>query len=160
MLRNIDPDLYPRQWLYAHFYQAFVETVLNTADANGQVDRDFTPGQHMRKHRKTCLLPYLNVEALSQDPLRFLGLLYNRTKYSPEQWAPYDNSLLEKHWDMGSLALDYNAHSIILSGPEYGTITPWRKIEAHRWTSVGFPRAILILEAQAYLLSFLRSMVE
>ncbi|TGO62325.1 hypothetical protein BOTNAR_0115g00300 [Botryotinia narcissicola] len=75
-------------------------------------------------------------------------------------WAPHDNSILEKHWDMGSLALDYNSHSIILVGSAYGTLTQWKSEEAHRWTSVGFPRAILILEAQAHLLSFLRSTVE
>ncbi|KAF5868688.1 uncharacterized protein Bfra_012018 [Botrytis fragariae] len=92
--------------------------------------------------------------------MRLSGLLYNRTKYSPEQWGPYDNCLLEKHWAIGSLALDYNSHSIIMHGPKYGTMTQWKGIEAHRWTPIGFPRAILILETQAYLLTFLRSVVE
>lgn len=90
----------------------------------------------------------------------FLSFLHNRTKYSTEMWPPYDNFILEKHLDTGSLALDYNSHSIILSGSAYGTLTQWKSEEAHRWASVGFPRAILILEAQAHLLSFLRSTVE
>ncbi|KAI9651338.1 hypothetical protein NHQ30_001377 [Ciborinia camelliae] len=156
LLRDINPNLYQHQWPDAHLEKAFDDSLRSAGD----IDIDITDGWHMRKHRTVCLLPYLTVEGLIQDPMKFLGLLYNRTKYTPEQWAPYDNSLLEKHWHMGSLALHYNDHSIVMSGPRYGTLIHWNKAEAHRWTSIGFPRAILILEAQAYLLSFLRSMVE
>ncbi|TGO27799.1 hypothetical protein BPAE_0036g00100 [Botrytis paeoniae] len=123
LLRSVDPDLYPHQWFYAHFNQSFLDTMVKKLSINGEIDTDFTQGKQLRKHRTSCLLPYLNVEGLSQDPMRLLGLLYNRTKYSPEQWAPFDNSLLEKHWAIGSLALDYNSHSIILYGPKYGTMT-------------------------------------
>ncbi|TGO36491.1 hypothetical protein BHYA_0123g00190 [Botrytis hyacinthi] len=138
LLRSVDPDLYPHQWFYAHFNQSFLDSMIKKLSINGEIDTDFTQGKQLRKHRKSCLLPYLNVEGLSKNPMRLLGLLYNCTKYSPEQWAPFDNSLLEKHWAIGSLALDYNSHSIIMYGP----------------------RAILILEAQAHLLTFLRSVVE
>ncbi|THV48900.1 hypothetical protein BGAL_0222g00200 [Botrytis galanthina] len=156
LLRDIDPDLYPHQWPLVHLNKAFQATL----PPDDYISAELTLSRYMQGYRNACLLPYINLEGLMENPVTFLSLLQNRTQYSPEQWAPYDNSILEKHWDMGSLALDYNSHSIILVGSAYGALTQWKSEEAHGWTSVGFPRAILILEAQAYLLSFLRSTVE
>ncbi|KAF7936732.1 hypothetical protein BELL_0162g00170 [Botrytis elliptica] len=156
LLRDIDPNLYPHRWPLAHLNKAFQATL----PSDYWISADITPSRYMREYRNACLLPYINLEGLIENPVMFLSLLQTRTQHSPEQWAPYDNFILDKHWDMGSLALDYNSHSIILAGSAYGTLTQWKSGEAHRWTSVGFPRAILILEAQAHLLSFLRSTVE
>lgn len=156
LLRDIDPDLYPHQWPLVHLNKAF----WNTLPPDEWISAELTLSRYMRGYRNACLLPYINLEGLTENPVKSLSLLQNRTQYSPEQWAPYDNSILEKDWDMGSLALDYNSHSIILVGSAYGALTQWKIEQAHGWTSVGFPRAILILEAQAYLFSFLRSTVE
>ncbi|KAF7923039.1 uncharacterized protein EAE98_007744 [Botrytis deweyae] len=156
LLRDIDPNLYPHRWPLAHLNKAFQATL----PSDYWISADITLSRYMREYRNACLLPYINLEGLIENPVMFLSLLQTRTQHSPEQWAPYDNFILDKHWDMGSLALDYNSHSIILASSAYGTLTQWKSGEAHRWTSVGFPRAILILEAQAHLLSFLRSTVE
>ncbi|TGO53698.1 hypothetical protein BCON_0119g00220 [Botryotinia convoluta] len=156
LLRDIDPNLYPHRWPLVHLNKAFQAKI----PPDDWISADITLSRYMRGHRNACLLPYINLEGLIENPVMFLSLLQNRTQYSPEQWAPYDNFILETHWDMGSLALDYNSHSIILAGSAYGTLTQWKREEAHRWMSVGFPRAILTLEAQAHLLSFLRSTVE
>ncbi|KAF7945162.1 hypothetical protein EAE96_009941 [Botrytis aclada] len=156
LLRDIDPNLYPHQWPLVHLNEAFQATL----PPDKWISAELTLSRYLRGYRNACLLPYINLEGLTENPAMFLSLLQNRTQYSPEQWAPYDNSILDKHWDLGSLALDYNSHSIILAGSAYGTLTQWNGEEAHIWTSVGFPRAILILEAQAHLLLFLRSTVE
>ncbi|KAF7922858.1 uncharacterized protein EAE97_011022 [Botrytis byssoidea] len=81
-------------------------------------------------------------------PLVHLNEAFQAT-VPPDDWISADITL----------TLDYNSNSIILAGSAYRTLTQWKIEEAHRWTSVGFPSAILILEAQAHLLSFLRSMV-
>ncbi|KAF7867472.1 uncharacterized protein EAF02_009663 [Botrytis sinoallii] len=135
LLRDIDPNLYPHRWPLAHLNKAFQATL----PPDDWISADITLSRYMREYRNACLLPYINLEGLIENPVMFLSLLQNRTQHSPEQWAP---------------------HSIILTGSAYGTLTQWKSGEAHRWTSVKFPRAILILEAQAHLLSFLRSTVE
>ncbi|TGO17517.1 hypothetical protein BTUL_0017g00980 [Botrytis tulipae] len=156
LLRDIDPNLYPHRWPLVHLNEAFQATV----PPDDWISADITLSRFMRGYRNACLLRYINLEGLIENPVMLLSLLRNRTQYSPEQWAPYGNSILDKHWDIDSLALDYNSNSMILAGSAYGTLTQWKSEEAHRWTSVGFPRAILILEAQAHLLSFLRSTAE
>ena len=97
---------------------------------------------------------------MTSDPVRLLNLLYTRTKYTPEEWASYDNSLLDAHWRQGSLDLTYNQGCKVMRRPNYGSWTTWRKEQAHDWSIVGFPRAILILETQERLLRFLRGAVE
>ncbi|KAF7890293.1 hypothetical protein EAF00_008608 [Botryotinia globosa] len=89
-----------------------------------------------------------------------IGIVHRNTlNFNP--YLGFVSSRMQRNWDIGSLALDYNGNSIILAGSAYvGTTTQWKSEEAHRWTSIGFPRAILILEAQVHLLSFLRSTVE
>src|SRR4051794_8713020 len=47
-----------------------------------------------------------------------------------------------------------------LSGPEYGQVTSWDADKVHDWSIVGYPRGILILEAQRQLMKFLRGLVQ
>jgi len=110
--------------------------------------------------RNACLLPYINLESLTNDPAKFLNLLYNRIQHNPEQWAPYDNFLLIKQWEIGALKTVYNPNCIIMHGLNYGKLAPWNDQTSHGWTTIGFPRAILVLEAQEKLLGFLRGVVE
>ena len=141
-LLQVDQQLYPHQWFlprYAYQFPHWTEA---------------------RKHRKSWLLPYLNLEALKKEPFRLLGLLHNRVVYSPEQWAPYDNKQIKLGWEYGALDSPYCSGSIIMHGPHYGEITEWDKAAAHRWASIGYPRAGLILEAQESIMRLLRGVVD
>lgn len=69
-----------------------------------------TLGRDRRPYRNICFLPYINQEALKDDPMKLLSLLYNRTQYTPEQWAPYDKFLLDEDWELGSFDTTYNAN--------------------------------------------------
>jgi hypothetical protein len=89
-----------------------------------------------------------------------LNLLYNRTKFSPEQWAPFDNYLLDKQWKIGSLRTPFNRNCIIMHGSAYGTLTAWQSGQAHACDIIGFPRAILVLEAQMKLSEVLQAVIE
>jgi hypothetical protein len=121
---------------------------------------DVTLGRDYRPYRNVCLLPYINQEALKDNPIKLLSLLYNRTQYTPEQWAPYDKFMLDKDWELGSFDTTYNANCIIMFGEKYGTLTPWERGAAHYWKIIGFPRGILILEAQQRLMGFLRVVLD
>ncbi|TVY58102.1 hypothetical protein LCER1_G002801 [Lachnellula cervina] len=47
-----------------------------------------------------------------------------------------------------------------MHGEEYGKLIEWHKEKAHGWNYIGFPRGILILQAQQRLLRFLRKVVD
>jgi hypothetical protein len=87
LLLEVNPQMYPHQWCDAHFSLEFVpEWKTNVGKA--VPDPDVT---HRRPHRNVFLTPCINLEALKTDPARFLSLLYNRVKYSSEEWSSYDN---------------------------------------------------------------------
>lgn len=161
LLLQVDPKMYPHQWCDAHFELDFHDTEWkNYWDSlKGQRDFEATKGKERRRYRNVCLAPYINQGGLIKDPSRFLSLLYNRTKYTPEEWAPYDSFIIAKPWDMGSFATTYNRNCISFAGANYGQLIPWDNVDAHGWMSIGFPRGILILEAQQRVMSILRGVV-
>jgi hypothetical protein len=123
-------------------------------------DPDQNQGLARRPYRNICLLPYLSLETLKDNQANLLTILYNRVTYTPEQWAPYDNYLIDKQWKIGALTTSYNGSCISMNGPEYGKLTPFSKSAAHASDIIGFPRGILVLEAQMKLSDILRSIVE
>ena len=46
-----------------------------------------------------------------------------------------------------------------MHGPNCGKLTSWRDHSAHAWDIIGFPRAILVLEAQMKLSEVLKGVV-
>ncbi|KAH7142565.1 hypothetical protein B0J13DRAFT_636003 [Dactylonectria estremocensis] len=81
-----------------------------------------------QERRRQLLLPWLNVEVLKTNPAVLFALLHYRTAYSPQHWAAFDSSQLTLNWEEKA---------------------------AHRADTLGFPRAMLVLEAQAYLMEVL-----
>jgi hypothetical protein len=141
-LLQADPTLYQDQWFIPR---------LTYEDPHWK---------EARKYRNAFLLPYLNVEVLKMNPAVLFGLLYNRTHYSPQDWAPYDSNQLIFSWAYGAFDLEYSGSCVVMHGLKYGELAKWESRPVHRWDIVGFPRARLILEAQAHLMKFLRSIVE
>jgi len=141
-LLQVAPDMYPSLWFHPRLGYQF----LNWKEA--------------RKYSTAWLLPYLSLEALKDDHVRLLSLLYNRTRYAPEQWAPFDNKQLTLAWQMGHISADFSRKCIVMQGSGYGNLTPYNERAAHRWDIVGFPRGKMILDAQRCLMGFLRKAVE
>ena len=142
LLLSVDSTIYSQQWF--HFRLPYSRMSWREA----------------RKYRNAWLLPYLNLESLKTDPDRLLGLLSNRVAHSPESWAPYDNKQMTLGWESGAFDLDHCESCVIMHGAEYGCTVAWDKAAAHRWDIVGYPRAILILEAQEYIMQLLRRIVD
>jgi len=113
-----------------------------------------------RENRKTWLLYWLNVEALKTDPARLLGLLNNRTRFFPVDWAPCDDANLDFGYNQGFLGIYFSSLCIIMHRPTYGEVVQWSEDAAHRLEIMGFPRTQLILEAQETLLQILASVVD
>lgn len=97
---------------------------------------------------------------MSKNPAVLLGLIRTRARDAPADWAPYDHEQLRSPWGLGLLDVVFNNGAVIMFGPRFGTHTHWQKEPAHRFDIVGFPRAKLVLEAQATLLGFLQRAIE
>ena len=127
-------------------------------------DAGFISTQHLletkradrTRNRQAFLLPYLNVPTLAKDPFTLLGLLQTRASSPFEDWAVFDNDQLTLNWNCGFLDVNFNRGCVILYGPDYGKLKRWDADLAHRRDAMGFPRAQLLLEAQATLLRILR----
>jgi hypothetical protein len=160
LLLKVDPNMYPYNWSETYFYSELTEHVRREYYDEGKEQFTITGAQVRRQHRNICLLPYVNLELLKSNSANFLNLLFNRIKYSPQQWASYDNYLLKNQWEIGSFETEYNRYCIVMRGPNYGSYTKWDELAVHSGLAIGFPRGILVLEAQQRLMGFLRGMVE
>ncbi|KAI9714068.1 MAG: hypothetical protein M1812_006515 [Candelaria pacifica] len=109
-----------------------------------------------RAARCAYLLPYINLESLSAGYFRLVSLMHNRVRHNPETWVLFDNEVLRKAWWMGCFEEQYSEGCITMSGAEYGRWKEWNSESVHRGDAFGAPRAVLILEAQAELMKFLR----
>jgi hypothetical protein len=145
VLKKADPTLFSRQWfpLQEHTSAVKVQTF-------AQVD----------SHRNSYLLGYLNVESLSKDYLKLLGLIQNRVLFDPADWALHDNLQLHFPWVECKLKTEFSPLCMELSPSEYGILKPWSAIGTHGGGLLGFPRAKLLLEAQENLYRFLRNVTE
>lgn len=106
------------------------------------------------------ILPWLNVQALQNDPMRLISLLQNRTKYSPQEWAAFDYENLRFGFHKGYLELNYSPLCVVMLGHNYGALVPWNKESAHRMDIIGFHIGQLILQAQETVLKFLCKIID
>ncbi|MCJ1294289.1 hypothetical protein MMC34_005847 [Xylographa carneopallida] len=109
--------------------------------------------------RCQLLLHWLSLEVLTMNPAVLFSLLHNRTAYSPQDWATFDGRQLILSWACGHFDVQYSGKCVVMYGPKYGELVDWEAGPAHRADVVGFPKARLILEAQAYLMNVLRKIV-
>ncbi|KAF7189785.1 hypothetical protein HII31_08892 [Pseudocercospora fuligena] len=119
-----------------------------------------SPEDLKRCSRKVHLLPYLNIESLSENPNELLALLHYRTQSSAAQWAAFDSHQLFYYFHSGMCEVSYNPHCVTMYGDSYGQLAIWDQNAAHRWDIVGFPRGFLTLEAQDLLSRHLRSTID
>ncbi|KAK5123148.1 hypothetical protein LTR85_003346 [Meristemomyces frigidus] len=110
--------------------------------------------------RNSQLLPDLNTETLKEDPMRLLSLLHHRSTSKLEDWVLFDAAQMTESVEHGVLSRQYNECCVVMYGSRYGDLVSWTASECHRWDIVGYPRAVLVLEAQSVLMGFLRKMVD
>ncbi|KAK4499654.1 hypothetical protein PRZ48_010172 [Zasmidium cellare] len=132
-----------------HLPEQRVVTLYNLTESNG--------GQHDWRQSLSfaMLLPYLALDTLKENPNFIYALLHYRTEYSLEDWATFDLHQFWDPWKVGLLSIDFSPMCVIVHGTEYGKSIPFDGASVHRGDAVGFPRARLLLEAQAKLMQFL-----
>ncbi|KAI5369206.1 hypothetical protein Slin14017_G000850 [Septoria linicola] len=105
--------------------------------------------------RVTMLVPYLNLESLTKDPMRFLSLLHLRSAIDPEHWVTSDAAQFKLSWWNGHHMRYYNESCVKLNGLSYGQLVPWDRDQCHSALTYGYPLARAIIEAQGVLHRFL-----
>lgn len=167
LILTVSPDIHPKKWIDVELYLEYISTAreIKAALDNHDTQRglelfDSTEGRQRRKFRDALLLPYINLEELTQDPWKALSLIYVRSTHSPAVWATYDNASLDKDWNLGSFDTTYNGGCVVMKGSAYGKWTTWGKHSVHSGCKIGYPRAVLVLELQQKLMAFLRGLVD
>ncbi|KAF5556912.1 ycfA domain-containing protein [Fusarium mexicanum] len=145
LLKEAAPDLEEKQWLIPRYSYTRERLYM----------RERSP-----LRRRQLLLPWLNVHVLKTNPAVLFALLHYRTAYSPQSWATFDNRQLTFSWADGNFDVDFCSKCIVMYGDEYGSLVDWEAKAAHRGDTLGYPRAILVLEAQAHLLEVLCNIVD
>ena len=126
-----------------------------------RIEGEVDTWQKMRERRRSSLLPYLSTAILRANPSVLLGLLHHRVFRSSEEWAPFDNQQLRQAWALGYFDLEYcGKYCVVMHGVNYGKLVPWSKEAAERLDIVGYPRALLVVEAQALMFSRLRAVID
>ncbi|KAF2433957.1 hypothetical protein EJ08DRAFT_693989 [Tothia fuscella] len=79
---------------------------------------------------------------------------------SLEDWINYDVYQFNNGWRVGYYSVDLSAKHVVMHGRRYGELVDFDADAAHRGDILGYPRAELAFEAQAYLMSVLRKVVD
>lgn len=157
-LLEVDPQMYLGRWPEIEFAQK--QERATHMEGYNEHHPDNHLGIMLREHRNICLLPYLSMGSLKDDGAKILKLIHNRIAFSPQQWAVHDNQILDKQWKLGSLETAFNRNSVVMHGSQYGELVAWSAAAAHAQDTIGYPRAVLVFEAQYQLSEVLRSFVD
>ncbi|KAI1206352.1 uncharacterized protein F4807DRAFT_439773 [Annulohypoxylon truncatum] len=145
LLMAAAPDLEPSPWLNMRY------CYMN--------ERKLIDCRSLRRRRQ-LLAPWLNVNVLKTNPSVLYALLHYRVAYQPQDWAAFDCRQLTLSWACGWFDVDFCNKCVVMYGPRYGTLVDWEEAAAHRADIIGFPRARLVLEAQSFIMTTLRSIVD
>lgn len=145
VLLKVNPNMYPHSWGEIRLLWKL---------------RNEESSEGVRAFHDFSTAPYINLQALKEDPARLLSLLFNRVRFSPQEWATYDNYKLRYPWEIGALNVVFSPLWVLMHGKKYGTLFMWNAQRAHSWEWVGFPRAHLVISTQLYVLDFLKKIVD
>lgn len=123
---------------------------------SGGILREGDQGRaHELRHRDLYLLPWLNVQALAQDSSLLPALMHQRTSFNPSEFADFDQEQIDWAFRLDQVAMKYNPHCVAMQGQRFGKLADWDADAFHRFEMTSFPRALLTLEAQYTLSTFL-----
>ncbi|OTA67825.1 hypothetical protein K449DRAFT_453452 [Hypoxylon sp. EC38] len=108
------------------------------------------------KYIDTWYLPYLDSKTLSDTYTPMIALLYHRTNFSPSDWIIYDLRQIIYAKQKQVMPVQFNPHCIDFTAENYGEMVDWDRTRAHRHEIIGYGKGLLVLTAQARVLSLLR----
>lgn len=154
--QNAMPDMYPHRGFPLDEAHAVHRPTPGGTISDTMKDRRLANLRtSMEKYRKSLLVPYLDLDSLSQNPGELLAVLCRRTESPPSLWALFDNSQITFHFRERLIGTSYNPHCVVMHGRRYGQLVSWDEKTAHRMDIIGFPKALLVFEAQMVISNFL-----
>ncbi|KAI1414390.1 hypothetical protein F5Y13DRAFT_188498 [Hypoxylon sp. FL1857] len=145
-LLNSIADLHPKQDALLHLFN------IHSSDTEME--------KLALKYTDTWFFPYLDSKTLSDSHVPMMALLHDRTKFSPPDWAIYDEKQLIYAKEEQVIPMQFNSHCIDFSTKHYGRLVAWDPDRAHQLEIIGYGKGLLVLTAQARLLGILRSFTE
>ncbi|EWZ30353.1 uncharacterized protein FOBCDRAFT_281813 [Fusarium oxysporum Fo47] len=110
--------------------------------------------------RRQLLLTWLNVQVIKTDLAVLFALLHYRTAYTPQSWAAFNSRQFTLGWAAEYFDVGFFAKCFVMYGDRHGSLVDWEAKAAHRADTFGYPRVMLVLEVQAYLLEVLCNVVD
>ncbi|KAK3629155.1 hypothetical protein LTR56_017823 [Elasticomyces elasticus] len=160
MVRKVLPDAYPQTFAPARMHYELQRLIRVGTSARKDAEHEAKMAAYYQKSRTAYLLPWCDVQTLTEDPGSLLALLQSRTQYDPAEWVAFDHEQLKLSFARLLKVPCYNPHAVIMYGKHFGRLIPWNESSAHREDIIGYPKGVLILEAQHLLSQFLCKMVE
>ncbi|KAK5694020.1 hypothetical protein LTR97_009638 [Elasticomyces elasticus] len=168
IIRKAMPEAYPQNFAQVRMqydHERKISGALRRGVASMQLGDIARPQSVtlLKEHsalRKMHLLPYLDVQTLSEDPMNLLSILHYRSSSSPADWVLFDSEKLRVNFNSVNARHAYNPHCVVVYGKHYGKLIPWNKDSAHRQDIMGYPRAVVVLEAQNVLSKFLLTVAD
>jgi hypothetical protein len=106
------------------------------------------------------MTPWLNIRKLLSDPAAFLSILHYSTTTPLKAWIPFDSIQIDVMWEMGPIDSECCNQIVVMFGSEFGKLKPCNEAEADRGDTTGYPKARIIIQAQALLLSCMEDVVD
>jgi hypothetical protein len=113
-----------------------------------------------KDYRKAWLLPWVTIDGLVEDKISILHVIDQRAAKDLDEWTLSDNEHLTTVWDIAAVRVQFNSKCVVVCGADYGKLVSYSFEACHELRNIGYPRARLLLEAQAELYGLLRRVVE
>ncbi|KAI7199586.1 hypothetical protein KC343_g8572 [Hortaea werneckii] len=161
LMLGAQPSLYRHKWQELRSMWGY-DKQAREVQQKGVPDEEepAEPNLHDERVENGSLSPFLNLESLMDDRSRILSLLHYRAAYKLEDWVMFDSFQAHRAAKGGNLSREYNENCVIMFGERYGDLVKWHREQCHRWNFIGYPRAIIVLKAQASLFGFLRKLTD
>ncbi|KAI7240313.1 hypothetical protein KC330_g1342 [Hortaea werneckii] len=161
LILGAQPSLYQHKWQELRSMWGY-DNQARDVQQKGALDKEKLGEVNLHDERveNGCLSPFLNLESLMDDRDKVLSLLHYRSAHKLEDWVMFDSSQAKRAAEGGNLSREYNENCVIMFGERYGDLVKWQREQCHRWNFIGYPRAVLVLKAQASLFGFLRRLTD
>ena len=113
ILLQAHPDLYPCDNVLIHFRY-------HNHDWESSRWNSTETANLVRKYRLSLLLPYMNLETLSEDHTKLICLLHHRITHKPADWAIFDSNQLHTAWSWGKFDEPMAPGCVTMHGEHYG----------------------------------------
>lgn len=91
--------------------------------------------------------------------MRLLSILHVRTAHDARSWTAFDIRNNGAAWGSGHIPVWFNKRCVLMCGKDYGLLRDFDSALCHESAMIGFPRALMTIQAQHELMYTLKGIV-